>query len=239
MRKLILIFMVIAGFQVFAQNTEDANTEKKDSAITITKYAGLNVGSFMEYIMDPKSNVGNFSLLYKVKKSNGLLQQYKLASYNKKEYEYLNFYDDSTRNYTVRTYEYSYNDIDFRVGFGIYDNLGYGDIYLIVNALAGYASYEKTLNDFITIYNDSTIDGYKFTSESISKAGYLIFGIDFAFGYEIDLGKHISLDLEYNPKFTFNTLVSEKYYIEDAPKYQSNIMVSNFSVFNVNLLYRF
>ena len=68
-----------------------------------------------------------------------------------------------------------------------------------LSAIIGYAQLSESYDDFIIYVKDSVADGFGSEGFEVSKADYVSFGIDFNFGYEVDLGEHLMLALEYNP----------------------------------------
>ena len=88
---------------------------------------------------------------------------------------------------------------------------------------------------------NGAVEGIGNEQISGAKAGYFTAGIDFAIGYEINLGKSFMLGLEYVPELTYNTIVSTDYYLGDSnnSNFNASTINSYFNVFNVNLYYHF
>jgi hypothetical protein len=237
--KKILIILSFVSIISFGQTTNDTNSvDENDTIITKERYLGLNIGTFIKQIMDPNLSVRNFSIMYKVEKSNRIFYQYKISTYMKETNEIYGF-NDSLGNMISRTYVNSYANIDARAGIGLSDKLGYGRIYVSSSVLVGYAQLSKRYDDFVVYVKDSVAEGFGSEGADVSKADYITFGLDFNFGYEIDLGEHLMLSLEYNPEFSLHSQVSSKYYLEDVSEHPTSYINSNFNIFNVNLLYHF
>ncbi len=237
--KNILIILSLVSTISFGQTTNNKSyLDDSNTVITKERYLGLNIGTFIKQIMDPNLSVRNFSILYKVEKSNKLFYQYKISSYMKETNDMYGF-NDSLGNMVSRKYVNAYANIDARAGIGISDKLGFGRIYVSSSALLGYANLSKRYDDFVVYVKDSVAEGFGSEGADVSNADYITFGLDFTFGYEIDLGTSLMLSLEYNPEFSLHSQVSSKYYFNNVSEHPSSYINSNFNIFNINLLYHF
>jgi len=238
MKLIFLILLSLISLFIIAQ--PDTTIEKIDTLPQ--KYIGINVGSIISNITQGYSKSQNYSLKYRIEKHNSLIFQTSLNLKSEEDTEE-NYYcfTDTADNIHKRTYTENNGQFDVRVGIGIYEKLGYGNIYLVGDLLLGYTEINQTYNDFVNYVNNGTVEGFGGELIRGAKAGYFTAGIDFAIGYKINLGKHLSLGLEYVPEITFNTLIDTDYYYGDAEKFNFNkdAVNSYFNVFNVNLFYRF
>ena len=238
MKNIFLIALSIIALTTFSQvDTTDIYEDVNDS-LPKEKFIGLNIGSFIAQIVNPGLSVKNYSAVYKVRKSNRMQYQFKLNYYTKEKPEVYGF-TDSLNNMVSRTYKNRHDAVDIRGGVGLYDKLGYGKIYVSTSLIIGYAKLSKSYDDVIMYVTDSVVSGIGGEAYDVSKADYFTVGIDFAFGYEIDMGEHLSLGLEYSPEFSYYTMINSTYNFENTSNYSKNFINSNFSVFNINLLYRF
>lgn len=236
--KTIFVILSLVSIISFGQTNDVDTASNTNDSIIKEKYLGVNIGTFIKQIMEPNISVKNFSVIYKIEKNNGIFYQYKINTFIKETDDIYGF-NDSLGNMVTRTYTNNYSSIDVRAGIGLYDNLGFGRIYVSSSIIFGYARLSKRYNDHIVYVKDSVAEGFGSEGFDVSKADYISFGLDFNFGYEIDLGEHLMLGLEYNPEFTFQNMISSKYYFENINEHPSSYINSNFNIFNVNLLYHF
>ncbi len=237
MKKIATILLSLSIAFAMAQNNE-INT-KPDSLSN--KYLGLNIGSLITNITQGLNTSSNYSIKYRVEKANNLLFQ---SSLNLKLEQLIKerFYNftDSLNNDHERTYTKLISQFDFRIGYGIYEKLGYGNIYLVGNLLVGYTNLYQSYDDVVKYINNGNVEGIGFVLIDYARAGYFTAGVDLSIGYEINLGKRITLGLEYSPELSFNTLVNSYYFGNTSSfKFNDNIINSYFNVFNINLLYKF
>ena len=237
MKKIFVILSLVSIISFGQTNSNDTIATKTETIIK-ERYIGLNVGTFVKQIMDPSLSVKNFSVIYKVEKSNRIFNQYKISTYSKETAEYYGF-NDSLGNMVSRKYINAYTNVDIRAGIGLSDKLGFGKIYVSSSALVGYAQLSKRYDDFVVYVKDSVAEGFGSEGADVSKADYFIVGLDFSFGYEIDLGEHIMLSMEYNPEFSLHSQISSKYYFDNTSEHPNSYINSNFNIFNINLLYHF
>ena len=240
MKNIFFIAFSIIVITTFSQvdTTSKYFDYQEDSVVVKERYMGLNVGTFVVLIANPNASVLNYSLFYKVSKSNRTIYKFKLNYYSKEKPEVYGF-TDSLNNMVTRTYKNMNGVIDIRAGIGLHDKLGFGEIYVTTSAIVGYAKFSKSYDDAIVYVTDSVVSGIGGEAYDVSEADYFTLGIDFAFGYEIDLGTHLTFGFEYNPEFSYYSMISEEYYFENTTSYNKGFINSNFSVFNLNLLYKF
>ena len=238
MKPFLIIALSIITITTFSQVDTTSYYELDNDTIKQERFIGIDIGSFIAQIVNTNLSVRNYTAFYKIRKSNRMSYQFKLNYYSKEKTDEYGF-TDSLNNMVSRTYFNNHGVIDLRAGIGLYDKLGFGKIYVNTSFIVGYAKFSKRYDDAIIYVTDSVATGIGGEGANVSEADYFNVGIDFAFGYEIDLGEHLTLGLEYNPEFSYYSMVNSKYYFENSSSYSKGFINSNFNVFHVNLLYRF
>ena len=111
---------------------------------------------------------------------------------------------------------------------------------LCLSFILGYSGKSNSQDDYLSNLNDSSYYGIGGFRSAYSSAEYLVFGIDFSFGFQIELGGCISFGMEYSPELNFNTIIKDDYFnMSDNNWYNRNYMKNHFNVFNVSLFYHF
>jgi len=238
MKKAFLTVLIFLSLLTVAQ--VNTSTVKLDSLPN--KYLGINIGSIVTNITQNYSKSQNYSLKYRIDKPNNMILQTSL-NIKMEDTKQENYYcfTDSADNLHKRTFTENIGQFDIRVGIGVYEKLGYGNIYLISNILVGYSEIDQDYDDFVNYVNNGVYEGFGNQLVRGANAKYFTFGIDLAIGYKIDLGKRFALGLEYVPEVSFNTLINTDYYYGGSEKFNfnKNAVNSYFNVFNVNLFYHF
>ena len=240
MKKVFITLLSLLSLLSVAQEQNDTVASKTDTLSK--KYLGINIGSIITNITQNVSESQNYSLKYRINKPSNMIFQLSLNVKSEETTEENYFcYTDSVDNVHKRTFTENIGQYDIRVGIGIYEKLGYGNIYLVSDLIVGYTDINQYYDDYINYVNNGAYEGFGNEPVRGAKAGYFTIGIDLAIGYKIDLGNRFALGLEYVPEISFNSLIYTDYYYGDSEEFNFNndAINSYFNVFNVNLFYHF
>ena len=190
--------------------------------------AGNESNLSLKYWKDVHKRVYRFSINYRLLKN----RRYNMYSFV-----------DADSNLITRNYFLDYQKVDFRFGSGMKNKLGFGEIMLGIDIIVGYAGITDNLLEYSVSQNDTLIYGSDSTSTqvfSLPSADYLNGGLDISLSYQIPLGDHFLLNVEYAPEVNFNYLVKERAGLHSSD-YDYNVyyLDAAFNRFYLNVVYKF
>ncbi len=182
----------------------------------------------LRYWKDVHKRIYRFSINYRRMKNR---------RYNM--YSFLN----ADSNLVTRNYYLDYQKLDFRFGSGMKNKLGFGEMVLGIDIIIGYSGITDNLLEYTvpqkdTLYygNDSTVTQLF----SLPGADYLNGGLDISLSYQIPIGNHFFLNVEYAPEVNFNYLVKQRTGLHSSNfDYNTYYLDAEFNRFYLNVMYKF
>ena len=237
MRKIILFFILtVSIFSVQAQNDTDTVALPPDF------YIGVDALGIGNSFFSTTGNL-NFSIKF-FKDVHKRVYRYSL-NYRRIANRRYNMYSfvDADSNLVTRNYYLDYQRVDFRFGSGVKNKLGFGEMVLGIDIIVGYAGITDNLLEYTAPQNDTLVYGNDSTSAqvfSLPCADYLNGGLDISLSYQISLGDHFLLNVEYAPEVNFNYLVKEREGLHSSDyDYNNYYLDAAFNRFYLNVVYRF
>ncbi len=235
MKSLFFVFLISLSIFSNAQN-DSTQIFKKENLL------GIDFTSAIIAVTQHDINPVNLSIKYMHIKSNNLLYQIELRINGEyKDYSFVHC-DSLYKHYN---HHVEHLNLNLNFSYGESNKVGKGIMYVTGDLILGYVNlsnsiYELLYNKDSTMYNSSYRELVYFRNLNDSYANYFSLGLGFSVGYKIDLSKRLSLNIEYSPQFTLNTLINvnttSKIYEIDYKQYEANVC---FNLLAINLLYRF
>lgn len=190
--------------------------------------AGNENNISLKYWKDVHKRIYRFSVNYRQMKN----RRYNMYSFV-----------DADSNLVTRNYYLDYQKLDFRFGSGMKNKLGFGEMILGIDIIVGYAGITDNLLEYSVSQHDTLIYGNDSTSYqvfSLPAADYLNGGLDISLSYQIPLGEHFLLNVEYAPEVNFNYLVKERAGLHSSDfDYNTYYLDAAFNRFYLNVVYKF
>jgi len=167
------------------------------------------------------------------------------VNYRQLKYRRYNMYSfvDTDSNLITRNYYLDYQKVDFRFGSGVKNKLGFGEMILGIDIIVGYAGITDNLLEYSVSQHDTLVygnDSINYQVFSLPAADYLNGGIDISLSYQIALGKHFLLNMEYAPEVNFNYLIKERVGLHSSDfDYNNYYLDAAFNRFYLNVVYKF
>ncbi len=238
--KNLLLFLLLALTVQFVAAQEDTDT----STVSLPPdfYLGTDALGVGNSFFPTNGNL-NFSIKF-FKDVHKRVYRYSL-NFRKVANRRYNMYSfvDADSNLITRNYYLDYQKVDFRFGSGVKNKLGFGEMVLGIDIIVGYAGITDNLLEYTVSQNDTLVYGNDSTSMqifSLPGADYLNGGLDISLSYQIPLGDHFLLNVEYAPEVNFNYLVKERAGLHSSDyDYNSYYLDAAFNRFYLNVVYKF
>jgi len=236
-KNIVLLLLTIVTIQFVVAQEDTTEVSLPPDFYIGTDVLGL-AGSFfgagnennisLKYWKDVHKRVYRFSVNY---------QQMKNRRYNM--YSFV----DADSNLITRNYYLDYQKVDFRFGSGMKNKLGFGEMVLGIDIIVGYAGITDNLLEYSVSQHDTLVYGNDSTNYqvfSLPAADYINGGLDISLSYQIALGTHFLLNVEYAPEVNFNYLFKERIGLHSSDfDYNNYYLDAAFNRFYMNVAYKF